>query len=64
MTRFADELVGSVGEWCSIKNEGERRAIVVAVHNDGLKATVQFEDDGNTRVVWFTDVELEGEGRI
>lgn len=61
MVRFADELMGSVGEWCLIKNEGERQAVIVAVHDDGLKATVQFVDDSSTRIVWFTDIEIEGD---
>jgi hypothetical protein len=57
MTRFADELCGSEGEWCQVHGE---RAIIRAVHDGGQKVTVQFERDERTELVWHDHVELEG----
>lgn len=63
--RFADELCGSEGEWCDVNEWGgntePRRAIIRAVHDGGVKVTIQFEDDNSTKVVSYHDVRLEGE---
>lgn len=56
MVSFADELRDSEGEWCHVSG---RRAIIRAVHDKGMKVTVQYEDDESTAVVGYRLVQLE-----
>ena len=56
MTNFSDELRGAEGEWCRVSG---RRAIIRAVHDDGQKATVQFEDDESCDIYGYRSIQLE-----
>lgn len=57
MTRFADELCGSEGERAKV---GGAPVVIVAVHDGGEKATVQYVQNNECRVLHHTQIELEG----
>lgn len=57
MTKYQDEMIGAEGEKCIVRGH---KATVIAVHDHGMKATVQFEDLF-CAVYFFSEIELLGE---